>query len=151
LPLELKLEKVVDTFDEGTPLMQAEHREVEWGQRPYGPDYNSAVALEKLGVLKVLTARRDGELVGFLVWTVDFDLESYGTLIANQGAWYVKPGNPLVAHKMFDRFIQELRQIGVKFVYLTHSVRGRGSELGRFFLRKGAVPKSHTYVMKLGD
>lgn len=151
MDIELKIENIEKIYEEAMPLMQAEYDEVESGERPFGPDYASMAALDRAGLFRVLTARKDGKLVGFFTWMVDFDIESYGTLIANQCAWYVSPGNHGVAVKMFDRALEEFKALGVKFVYLHNSERGRGRTLGKFFESRGARLKSHNYVLKMEE
>lgn len=122
---------------------------MEVGFRPYGPDWFSIIANERVGTFKCLAARKDGELVGYLTWMLDFDLEAYGVLVAQQGAWYVKPGSYSVAVRMFDWMVAEVRRLGVKFVYLHNAERGRGKTLGKFFERRGAVHTSNTYTLRL--
>jgi hypothetical protein len=107
------------------------------------------MVLEAFGTFKILIARKDGEIVGYMVWLVDFDIEAYGTLIAQQGAWYVKPGSFRVAARMFDWAANELRRLGVKFFYLHNSERGRGKTLGKFYERRGAKHTNNTYTLRL--
>jgi len=132
-------------------LVRAEYEEMEAGWRPWGPDWESIFASQRMGTFHILTARKgqDRELVGYLSWMLDFDMESYGTLIAHQCAWYVKPSQFKVAVRMFDWFASELRRIGVKFVYLHNSERGRGKTLGKFFQKRGATHSSNTYTLRL--
>lgn len=122
---------------------------MEVGLRPYGPDWHSLAANEKVGSLKMIIARKDGEMIGYMCWMLDFDIEAFGVLIAQQGAWYVRPGNYGVALRMFDWAMQKFRELGVQFVYLHNAERGRGQTLGKFFLRRGAVHTSNVYTLKL--
>jgi hypothetical protein len=147
--LRLQLERAADVHEELDALVRDECEEIE-EQRPVGPDWESIITCQRVGTFHILTARRGDELVGYLSWMLDFDMESYGTLIAHQCAWYVKPGQFKVAVKMFDWLIDELRRIGVKFAYLSHSATGRGQTLGKFFERRGATHKSTIYALKLG-
>lgn len=144
----LQLEKVEDIQNELDILAREEHAEMEIF-RPYGPDRAAFIAHEKAGTFKCLTARRGNELVGYFCWMIDFDMESYGTLIVNQGAWYVRPGNFGVARRMFCWAIEEFSRLGVKVIYFHNAQRGRGKTLGRFFERVGAVHVSNTYALKL--
>lgn len=147
--LELQIEPLVNCWAEGMPLMVSEFAEMEPDGREPNPDFDSIQANERAGLLKVLTARKDGRLIGYLSWMINFDMESYGTLIVNVGSWYVEPGHFGVAHKMFDWAMDEFKRKKVKFVYWHHPVLGRGSNLGSFFYRKGAELVSYNYVMKL--
>lgn len=146
--LTLRIERIEDVWEEGLPLMLAEHEELEV-KRPFAPDIESLKKSETAGIFKVLVAREDGGMVGYLSWMVDFDVESYGTLIAHQAAWYVLPDRAGVAARMFDWALDYWKSIGVKFVYLHHTNKGRGARLGAFFERRGAHLHSFTYELDL--
>lgn len=145
----LQLEKVEDIKSEIDVLARAEYDEVETGVRPFGPDYESFKWHEKAGTFKCLTARRDRELVGYLCWSIDFDMESYGTLIANQGPWYVKPNQFGVAARMFFWATREFKRLNVKVAYLHNTEFGRGKGLGKFFEKNGAIHVSNTYALRI--
>jgi hypothetical protein len=147
--LDIKKEKVEDIWQELDMLGKEEWIEVESKWRRYGPDWDSMKALNGAGIFQVLTARVDGKLIGYLTWLVDFDIESKGTLVVHQTAWYVEPGHPIVGAKMFDTAVEEFKRIGVEFAYLHHPERGRGNTLGRFFIKKGAELLSHNYVLRV--
>lgn len=151
MAVTLQFEKVEDIRAEIDVLARAEYDEVETGIRPFGPDYEAVKWLERAGTFKCLTARRGDELVGYLIWFIDFDMESYGTLTANQGPWYVKPDQFGVAAKMFFWALREFRRLSVKVVYLHNTELGRGKNLGKFFERNGAVHISNTYALKITD
>lgn len=147
--LTIGFEKIADAWQDFERLAAQEQIEIE-EQRPFRPDWNSMKVLNEQGIFQVLVARVDGRAVGYFTWLLDFDLESKGTLIANQSAWFVEKGHPIVAVRMFDRALEELRKVGAEFVYLHHGIKGRGASLGRLFERRGAQLLSHNYVMRLG-
>lgn len=147
--IDLKIEKVADVWQEADKLARMEHDEVERGLRSYGPDWESMKLLEKAGTFKAIIAREDGRMIGYFTFMIDFDMESYGTLIANQCAWFVEEGHFRVAARMFYWAIKEWRRVGVRFAYFHNAQRGRGKTLGRFFTRIGAIHVSNTYALKL--
>lgn len=155
MPVTLQIEKVEEIQSEIDVLAREEHAEMEVGFRPYGPDYTGLIYHEQTGTFKCLTARRHsggpsgGELVGYFTWMIDFDLESYGTLIVHQCAWYVRPGNFGVAARMFYWATEEFKRLGVKILYLHNAQFGRGQTLGKFFEKNGAVHVSNTYALRL--
>jgi len=150
MALEIKMEKLKDMLPELQKLAFMEHSEVEKeGWRDYKPDWESMLTLNNSGIFQFLIARVDGRMVGYLTWLVDFDLECKGTLIVNQSAWYVEPGHPIVAVKMFDKAVEEFKKIGVEFAYLTHTARGRGANLGRFFEKRGAEFLGYNYILRV--
>lgn len=128
--------------------------EVEVGVSPHRrlePDTENLGLLSRKNFLICITARVAGRLIGYFTWTVTRDLESKGLLIANQGAWYLQPGFPRVASRMFDRSIAELKLMGVRCIFPHHRLHGRGKSLGRFFKRRGAVETKAEYMMWIGD
>jgi hypothetical protein len=102
------------------------------------------------GVLKVLIARLGAGMVGYLTWNVSRDVEAEGELIAQQGGWYVAPGHPRAAVRLFDASLALLKAEGVDRVFPHHRVNGRGAHIGRFFQRRGAVLIQHTYSLRIG-
>jgi len=119
--------------------------------RPFRPDWKSMITLNESGIFRVLVARVNGEMIGYFSWLLDFDLESRGTLIANQSTWYVKPRHAVVAVRMLDMALEEIRKAGVEFTYLHHTVTGRGSNLGRLFERRGAELLGYNYVLRMKE
>ena len=117
--------------------------------RPYGPDWESIIASEAQGTIKCLAARRDGVLIGYLCFSIGFDMETRGALIVHQLTWFVRPGHHRVAVRMLDWLIAECKRLGVRFLYLSHPERGRGASLGRFFERRGAMHTANTYTLPL--
>lgn len=141
-------------WQEMKPHGERHYAEVDDGLEPkrrFRLDEKLIGQLDEVGALKVIIARKHGKLIGYFTWTVSLDLESQGLLIAQQGAWYVAPGNWGVAAKMFDAAIVMLKACGVQCIYPHHRTRGRGAQIGRFFKRRGAAHIQHTYSLWIGD
>ncbi len=121
--------------------------------RPYKLDAAAMRAMNEARTLLIFTARVDGVLAGYCMWTLANDVESAGLLIAQHGPWFVKEefkGLNLGA-KLFDLSIDELRLIGVKCVFPHHRLEGRSAKVGAFYRRRGAVEIQRTYSMWLGE
>jgi hypothetical protein len=146
--LVIGFEKVADVWQELERLARQEQIEIE-EQREFRPDWKSMVTLNGAGIFQVLTARVDGRMVGYFSWLLDFDMESKGTLIVNQTAWFVEKNHPIVAVRMFDKAIAEFKRIGVEYAYLHHTIKGRGAALGRLFERRGAKLLGYNYIMPI--
>lgn len=146
--VQIEFEKVADVWQELEELARLEQIEVE-EERPFRPDWKSMATLNSNGIFQVLTARVDGRMVGYFTWLLDFDMESRGTLIVNQSAWFVEKGHPIVAVRMFDRALSEFKRIGVEYAYLHHTIKGRGAALGRLFERRGAKLLGYNYIVKV--
>jgi hypothetical protein len=153
--LEIWREPFASVWPEVQILTQQHFDEVDGGVEPNrGHDVDAAALheLSKRGILLVITARLDGRLVGYFTWNVQTDVESKGLLIALQGAWFVSPDAPnRTAVWLWDRSEAELRWMGVKCIYPHHRLQGRGANIGKFFMRRGAKPIQTTYSLWIGD
>jgi hypothetical protein len=136
-------------------LLALEHfAEVEAGVEPrraHCVDWEGMEKAEAAGALRVYTARKGGELVGYITWTLACDLESKGLLVAQQGAWFVAPGAALAGWKLFMGSLRDLKSRGVKLVIPHHRLQGRGRGLARWFERLGAKPLQMNYSLWIGD
>lgn len=148
--LVIAFERIEDSWQEFGALAQEEHEEIN-EERPFIPDWESMASLQRSGLFQVLAARVDGRMVGYFSWMIDFDIESKGTLIINQGAWFVREGYPTVGVKLFDRALEEFKRLGVKFAYLHHTCNGRGARLGKLYERRGAKVLGFKYVLNLSE
>lgn len=148
--LTIEYELIRDSLEDFRRLAALEHEEID-EERPLEADWRTMQIINEKGNFRVLVARVNGEMVGYLSFFVDFDIESYGTLIVNQSAWFVKKGYPIVGLRMYDRAIEEFKKMGVKFVYLHHTIHGRGAKLGKFFERKGAKLLGYNYVVNMKE
>ena len=153
--LTVGLEPWGDRFwGDAKTLAEAHFEEVDGGVEPRRRlRVNERVmqALSDTGMLQIVTARTNGRLVGYYTWNISEDVESEGLLIAQQGAWYVAPEHPRVAFLMFHEAVRQLKGMGVKMIFPHHRTQGRGSHLGRFFIRQGAKEIQHTYSLWIGD
>jgi hypothetical protein len=109
----------------------------------------------KVGAIKIYTARVGPALVGYCTWTISYDVESKGLLIASQGAWYTEQEyqSMAIGLRLFKHTLGELKSLGVQCVFPHHRMQGRGTEdrLGPFFLRLGAKLTQHTYTLWIGE
>jgi hypothetical protein len=110
-------------------------------------------AMNASGRLRICSARVDGRLAGYCMWTVTEDVESKGMLIAEHGPWFVRKefAHLHLGRKLFDSSVEDLRSIGVKNAFPHHRVQGRGAKLAAFFKRRGAVETQRTYSLWLGE
>lgn len=150
MTITIGYELVRDSLEEIRKLAELEHEEIK-EERKLEADWKTMQIINEKGNFRVLVARVDGEMVGYLSFFIDFDLESYGTLIVNQAAWFVKKGYPVVAVRMYEKAMEEFKRMGVKFVYLHHTIHGRGAKLGRFFEKKGARLLGYNYIVNMKD
>lgn len=143
-------------WPEAEPLGERHNREVNGGEQPGAP-YRLDPALMRAacasGAVRIISARVNGDLVGYLFWTIGPDPEAGGVLQAIQGPLYVDPGCAgfLFARRMWRLSKPWLQAIGVKKVDFHHQLHGRGADMGAWFQHLGAVPYQKRYTMWIGD
>lgn len=143
---------------EGLALSEAHFDEVDHDiepRRPFRLDHEIMRGIEAAGQLQLNTARVDGQLAAYCIWTIGPDPESEGLLIANQGPWFVAE-NPeyrglRLGTTLFRRSLDNLKARGVQCVFPHHRTQGRGSKLGTFFRRIGAKEIQRGYSLWIGD
>lgn len=153
-PISVTLESFDQFWPDAKPLCEAHAAEVDGGVEPnrrFKLDERLTRGLEDAGVLKIFAARAGRKIVGYFTWNVHLDIESEGLLIGMQGAWYVAPGYPRAAALLWSSSVAGLKAMGVKCVFPHHRVQGRGSHLGRFFERRGAVKIQESYSLWIGE
>lgn len=136
------------------PLAEAHSQEVDGGVEPkrkFALDLRLMRLLADAGSLIVVVARQNGQAIGYFTWNIAPDVESEGLVIAQQGAWYVAPGHPRAAVELFECSMSELRACGVECVFPHHRTQGRGADIGKFFLRRGAKLIQHSYCLWIGE
>lgn len=120
--------------------------------RPWNPDTALLKRVSKSGHFRIFTARVNEKMVGYIMWTLRIDPESKDLMIGVQGPWYVEPGAPVgAALRLFRASIKELGRMGIQNLDLHHRANGRGSSLGKFFRRLGAVPTKQEYSLWIGE
>lgn len=151
--LTLALEPWTEVWPEVNRLGEAHFAEVEGPLATRRPFLLDAIQMElacRSGTLKIFTARSGRRLLGYLTWSLLMDPESAGNLIAQQGAWYVAPGEAC-GLKLLHFSLEWLRSSGVAFAFPHHRALGRGARLGPVLRRLGAVPIQTTYFLELRD
>ena len=156
--VQFKLEPWPDVEAEAVPLGEAHFNEVEHlvePRRPYRLDCEAMRARDATGAQLFFTARVDGELVGYCMWTTMSDVESAGLPVAYQGPWFAVDRNDLrglrLGLKLFDRTLEHLRERGIQCVFPHHRLQGRGADLDAFFRRKGAKEIQREYCLWIGE
>ena len=155
--LVIELTNWAGIWPEAEGLMAAHHEELE-GQSPLAKrmpfqiDYKWAQALDSAGALSIVAARADGVLVGYCIWYLGPNLESAGIKVASQGPWYVEQSwRGRAGMKLFDRSLEQLRNLGVQCAYPHHWLFGGGIRLGEYFVKKyGAEELEHVYGLWIG-
>lgn len=119
-------------------------------RRPYRLDVEMVSRLQDAGLFRLLCARLDGTLIGFITWHIGTDIQSKGLMIASQGAWLVEKGfeELHIGRRLFEESIEELTKLGVQVMF-PHC--GPDDDLGRFFENLGANREQVTYSLWLEE
>ena len=111
-----------------------------------------ARCLAAKGALKIMTARSNGRMFGYLVSVVGPALDAEGVMTATHFSMFASPDAPLgLSLRLFRASNAALKAEGVTEIVMKAGVRGSGPDLGRLYKGLGAEPAGSLYVMKLED
>lgn len=116
----------------------------------FDPDDALISEAERCGVFLGLSARCNGELIGYASWSISKNPECCGMILADQGAWYVQRGHFGIGRRLLDIGLGYLRQLGVHEAQLHAPMVGRGAKLGTIYERMGATAVQTRYSLSLG-
>lgn len=137
------------------PLLAEHHSEVTAPSEPWralSPVWAEFERAASRGELVIVSARRNGTLVGYCIWKLERDSDSGGLPSAIQGAWFASREAPAgTGTRLLSRSLTLLANAGIVQASLHHPAIGRGARLGPLFKRLGAVQTSTTYMLKLED
>lgn len=112
-----QVENLTQRLEELKPLLPHHHKEIAIYQdrMPLDPDYGAYLAADARGELCFVTARKDGELVGYALFFVKPHLHYRRTLTATMDLIYLWPDHRLngTGRLMGDVLMNELRRRGV--------------------------------------
>ena len=120
---------------EVAPLAEMEWQESGHPTESLCIDWDQYFALEDAGMLRFFTARKDGELVGYIVAIISSPLTTKGSLLAVLDSVYVaKPHRGRTGLRLFN-FVEEcMKQDGVYRIMASSSAK---NPIGAFLERMG--------------
>ena len=125
------------------PLLKAHAQEIEDPRfGPLDPDWDNLFDAERRGLLKCLTARAEGLLVGYAVWALYPHPFFKSKIIARVVAFYLDPlyREGWCGYKLFTRSAKDLKTLGVlriDFIPKDHFQARKGG-VAKLFKRLGA-------------
>jgi hypothetical protein len=138
------------------PLFKQHWREIALNQDkvPLDPDWQRYFDYDLAGVLKCLTVRSNGILVGYVFMLVYPHLHYASTLCAVTDMFWLDPAyrRGLAGYRMLATMKKSLQDAGVKVVYANtklHFEADRGT-IGKLFERLGFKPTETLYSIYLG-
>jgi L-amino acid N-acyltransferase YncA len=116
-------ERVQDTINEAHPLLQRHWDEIAWTKELSGVDIDRAFyrRLEDAGGIICVTARHDGELIGYAVYFVRQHPHYQGVRWAVSDIYWIAPEHRgrLLGLRLFQVVEDELRKAGVQVMHTT--------------------------------
>lgn len=100
------------------PLLLSHYKEIaRFKDIELEPDFNEYQALDDIGVLRIFTARKAGNLVGYAVYFVRSNPHYKSSLQAVQDILFIHPKHRGTGGKLIRYCDDELRKVGVQVVY----------------------------------
>lgn len=116
-----QIEPFSSFIQDGMPLIEKHWDEValhkEW--RPLDIDYKRYFQADEIGLIKCFTARRDGKLIGYILWALAGNLHYKTHFQAHCDIYYLvdEERKGLSAVRMFKEAHKYLKKLGVVSVY----------------------------------
>lgn len=149
--LTFQWERFATIAREAAPLVRRHWQEVALFQNQFevDPDWDRAVKLELAGFLHILTARRDGALVGFCFNYLISSLFYAGKIWATtEGFWldplYREGRNGIRLFRENEKGLRERGAVGHTVEIMSHIAADRGT-VGKILQRLGYQLAGHTW------
>ena len=147
--LVLRREKFTEDLAKEGSVMFEDHAREAGHTGNILPDYSIYVFLEKMGLLRVYTARIDGLIVGYCLFIVSPYLHDKTSLRAMQDALYVQPAHRGRVSMNLLRYCSEsLANEGVRICYQITTVK---RDFGKVLKRLGFKLDQNIYIKHLQE
>lgn len=117
-----QVEKLADMLDELKPLLEDHYDEISMKYSPLNPDYDKYIMVEEMGMLRVVTARKDGQLVGYFITFVHYNMHYRDMIYGVNDIVYIQPEyrGSSVGYRLFKYAIDDLIENMVVSVIVIH-------------------------------
>ena len=150
--IKFAVETFEDVIQEIRPLLARHWQEIAWykDKVPYAPDWERYKQVAEAGVLHIVTARKDGELVGYLVSMISPGMHYKLTNYAVNDIIYLHPDHRggRTAFRMFKFAIEEFKKMGVS-IFTVHMKTDAPFE--RLCEALGMQKQEFLYTIYLGE
>lgn len=131
------LESLLAVRHEAEPLLRREWETASEDKMvfPFDPDWERYAMMERLNMLRFFTARRDGELKGYIGYRVGFNLHSKAASAATSDVWWVEPDARCggVSWRLVAFAEKHLRDEGIRVIHtMTNEAFPAASRLLKF-------------------
>jgi len=149
--IEYKEEQYNDVINEIKPLLEHHYEEIALDKDviKLNPDYDMYKKLCDSGVMKIITARDDGKLVGYLIAIIKYHLHYKDSLTAIDDIFYLDKSyrKGLTGVKLFIKTEEILKKYGVQRVVLNTKLH---HDVGAIFDRLGYKETERVFTKIIG-
>lgn len=131
------------------PLFLEHENEIGEKRHPLDPDIDLIEKMDAMNLVQIVTAREEGQLVGYCIFTLGNSLMSRRVLIGTQGPVFVTKSKRRggLGIRLYEFAFSEMIKKGVQDIYPHYWVQG-GEVLRNYFERKGAVELERVYSLR---
>lgn len=145
--ISFQQESFLDTYQEAIPLIQKHYEEIaHYKDIELAPDIDMYHKLEMAGTIKVYTSRRKGQLVGYAVFFVRYNLHYKKSLQAMQDVIYIDPKHRGFGALFISWCDEQLKKDGIQVVY--HHVKA-SQDFSKILTRLGYHLIDYIYGRRL--
>ena len=146
------IETMDEVLDDMAPLWDLHWEEIALDRQkvPLNPDVDTFRTLEDAGLLLIVTARDEGNLIGYHVSIVRPHLHYKHSLTAYADMYFMHPHyrQGMTGVRLFKFVEQVLRDMGVDRIYQGTKLH---KDMGRLFERLGYKETERLFVKWIGD
>ena len=149
MSLTFARESAADVIAEALPLMHAHWAEVAYDDRPYDPYVAGYLAIDKVGGMRLFTARDEGgKLVGYVCFTVAPCMNHQTEIHAHEVGTYLAPDARRggAASAFLEHAQAALVAEGVKEIH--YRVPTKHPTLGKILMRRGFTHDDNEFVRR---
>lgn len=129
--IEIKLEPYSDCIDEMKAIYPQHYEELSrTKQLALNPQYDMYKKLADTGILKMISVRDSGSLIGYILFMIVPDLHYGGNLCA-EDIYYLKPEyrGRMIGSRMFKVFEEEAKKLNIIKILVSTKIHKDNSKL----------------------
>lgn len=150
--VEFAVESISVIRDEAMPIVVRHYDEIAQFKQvqKLDPDWGVYLKAEEAGKLWVMTARRNGEIVGYIIMLLTFDMHYRKMFRATEDVHFLIPEyrKGLLGYRMLAKTKQAMANKGCKTITFRTKA---DADHGKLFERLGGVLHDLVYTIVIGD
>ena len=134
-------------FMESLPLLVKHYEEISYFKDiPLNPDFEKYARVARAGALRIFTARKFGDLIGYAVFLVQESMHFSQSYQAVQDVLFIDPEHRGFGHRFILWCDKQLQKEGVEVIY--HTTSKRSERLGLLLEKLGYEEVGNVYARK---